>query len=455
MILKVGRCMDIKEKAKLFAINVHYGQVRKSEVDKPMIIHPINVATILNEYSFDDNVIAAGYLHDAIEDTKYNDEDLLKEFGEDILSLVMGDSEPDKKLSWEERKQYTIDKVKTLDIRHKAVVCADKISNLEDLQILFEKMGRYDFSNFNRGYEKQKWYFTSLYENLISNEDENFEMFKRLKKLIDEIFNGVNNFEILDSVFKDNEKEIKMLKKIHYQKIEIKKLSTIFNSEPYTIEFTGTPRTGKTTLINNLKDFFKKGKFNVDVLEEFTTSDNYKKNIYPKLKNQYTNVVNFEIPKYVLKQLNESFKSGNDIIIVDRSLFDRLIWVDRLFLKDGINLKDYEDYKLEYIPLIKNKINIVIATYVDSFTAISRDYNANLSIEKRSFLNEDNVDEYNKSLLNMKELANKEDINFYLIDTTNRNQREVSFEIIEYILDDMRNYYLSNIKENIEKCIKK
>ena len=55
----------------------------------------------------------------------------------------------------------------------------------------------------------------------------------------------------------------------------------------------------------------------------------------------------------------------------------------------------------------------------------------------------------------MKELANKEDVNFYLIDTTDKNQREISFEVIEYILDDMKKYYLSNIKENIEKCIKK
>lgn len=72
--------MDIKEKAKLFAINAHYGQVRKSEEDKPMIIHPINVANILSKYGFDDNVITAGYLHDVIEDTKYNEEDILREF---------------------------------------------------------------------------------------------------------------------------------------------------------------------------------------------------------------------------------------------------------------------------------------------------------------------------------------------------------------------------------------
>lgn len=79
--------MNIKDKAKEFAINAHKGQIRKSDKEKPMIIHPINVADILSEYGFDDNVVAAGYLHDVIEDTKYTKEDLLKAFNEDILSF--------------------------------------------------------------------------------------------------------------------------------------------------------------------------------------------------------------------------------------------------------------------------------------------------------------------------------------------------------------------------------
>ena len=141
--------MDIKEKAREFAINAHKGQVRKSDKEKPMVIHPINVANILKEYNFDDNVISAGYLHDVIEDTKYTKEDLLKEFNEDIVSLVLGASEPDKSLSWEERKKHTIEETKKLDLRHKAVICADKISNLEDLKILFEIKGEYNFSAFS------------------------------------------------------------------------------------------------------------------------------------------------------------------------------------------------------------------------------------------------------------------------------------------------------------------
>ena len=166
--------MDIKEKAREFAINAHKGQVRKSDKEKPMVIHPINVANILKEYNFDDNVISAGYLHDVIEDTKYTKENLLKEFNEDIVSLVLGASEPDKSLSWEERKLHTINSIKKLDLRHKAIICADKISNLEDLRIIFETKGEKDFSAFKRGYEKQKWYYTEVYKSLIANEDKEY-----------------------------------------------------------------------------------------------------------------------------------------------------------------------------------------------------------------------------------------------------------------------------------------
>ncbi len=444
--------MDIVEQAKLFAIKAHFNQVRKTEKDKPMIIHPIDVGNILKQYNFDDNVISAGILHDVIEDTKYTKEDILNLFGEDILSLVLGDTEIDKSLSWEERKKYTIDTVKNLDLRHKAICCADKISNLEDMMILFEKNSKYDFSSFKRGFEEQKWYFTHLYESLIYNEDSNHPMFIRLKELIDYIFNNKKYDDYVKNViYKDSKEEYSEVLKLHFKKLEIKKLKNIFDNKPYVIEFTGTPRTGKTTLINNLKDFFKKVNFKVEVLEEFTTSLKYKTKIYPKLKNEYKNIINQEIPKYVLKQLNHSIKEDNDIIIIDRSLFDRLIWADRLYVKDGFTLEEYENYKAKYIPIIKKKINVVVALFTDSITCLKRDYNANLSLEKRNFLNQENVDEYNTSLLNMKELSKKENINLMLFDTTQKSQRQISIEIVNVILDNMRKYYIDYIKIKIEK----
>ncbi len=437
--------MKIESKARKFAIKAHKGQVRKSDKDKPMIIHPINVANILKEYDFDQNVISAGYLHDVVEDTKYEIENIKKMFGEDIASLVWGASEEDKSLSWEERKEHTIEKTKTLDLRHKAVICADKISNLEDLRILYELNGESVFSSFKRGFESQKWYYTEVYNSLIMNEDKNYPMFIRLKEIIDYIFYNKNSNEYVKNIiFKDNIDEYNLLKNIHYRKEEVFKLKNVLSKKkPYVIEFTGTPRTGKTSLINNLKDFFKKKGFSVCIIEEFTTSLKYKTQIYPILKNKSKNVVNTEIPKYVLKDLNDAINSKYDIIIVDRSLFDRLIWVDRLFLKKGMSDEEYNEYKSTYIPLIKEKINIIVSLYTDSLTCLKRDYHANLSLENRTFLNEDNVNEYNKSLLNMEKLSIKENINFKMFDTTNKNQREISFEVIDSILSDMRKYYLS------------
>ena len=310
--------MNIKDKAKEFAINAHKGQIRKSDKEKPMIIHPINVADILSEYGFDDNVVAAGYLHDVIEDTKYTKEDLLKAFNEDILSLVLGDTEKDKSLSWEERKIETINIVKDLDLRHKSIVCADKISNLEDMRIIFETRGEKDFSAFKRGYEKQKWYYTEVYNSLICNEDKNYPMFARLKLLIDDVFDNNKHDDLERKIFEGKEEE-------------------------------------------------------------------------------------------------------------------------------------YDNYINEYVPIIKNKIDIVIGTYTDSLTSLRRDYTANVALEKRSFLSEDNVNEYNNSLLNMKMLTEKENINFYMFDTTNKSEREISFEVVDTILNNMRTYYINKLNEEFNK----
>lgn len=49
------------------------------------------------------------------------------------------------------------------------------------------------------------------------------------------------------------------------------------------------------------------------------------------------------------------------------------------------------------------------------------------------------------SLNNMKLLAEKENMNFYIFDTTNKNQREISIEVINVILDDMKKKLISEL----------
>ena len=85
-------------------------------------------------------------------------------------------------------KKHTIEETKKLSLRNKLVICADKINNLEDLFLKFEKSGQRDFSAFKKGEEAQKWYYTSIYESLIEGEDKDLPIFQRLKDILDKVF---------------------------------------------------------------------------------------------------------------------------------------------------------------------------------------------------------------------------------------------------------------------------
>lgn len=78
----IYKAYEVAEKA-------HRGQKRLS--GQPYIIHPINVAyIILTDLAADENMIAAGLLHDVVEDTNYTKEDMIRDFGEDVTNLVSG-----------------------------------------------------------------------------------------------------------------------------------------------------------------------------------------------------------------------------------------------------------------------------------------------------------------------------------------------------------------------------
>ena len=79
---------DLIEKAFRFSWNAHKDQVRKS--GEPFLAHPVAVALILAEQKLDAATVAAGLLHDVLEDTTVSREALVEQFGEEITLLVDG-----------------------------------------------------------------------------------------------------------------------------------------------------------------------------------------------------------------------------------------------------------------------------------------------------------------------------------------------------------------------------
>ena len=76
------------EKAYHVAFKAHEEQVRKS--GEPYIIHPLYVAIILADLEMDKETIAAGLLHDVVEDTILTSEEIREQFGADVELLVDG-----------------------------------------------------------------------------------------------------------------------------------------------------------------------------------------------------------------------------------------------------------------------------------------------------------------------------------------------------------------------------
>ena len=90
LVLKYHPSDDLSmiEKAYNTARKQHKDQRRKS--GEPYIIHPLCVAIILAELELDKETIASGLLHDVVEDTEMTNEDIRREFGEEVEILVAG-----------------------------------------------------------------------------------------------------------------------------------------------------------------------------------------------------------------------------------------------------------------------------------------------------------------------------------------------------------------------------
>ena len=130
-------CLLVK-KAYEFAENAHRGQVRKS--GEPYFIHPVSVASILTDLMIDAPTIAAGFLHDTVEDCKDITLDTIRtEFGEEVAQLVDGVTKLDK-LDFTNREEQKAESLRKMilamskDIRVVIIKLADRLHNMRTLR---------------------------------------------------------------------------------------------------------------------------------------------------------------------------------------------------------------------------------------------------------------------------------------------------------------------------------
>ena len=132
--------VSLIEKAYKLAVEAHGEQRRKS--GEPYIIHPLWVAIILADLEMDKETIAAGMLHDVVEDTKFTEEDIRKEFGAEVALLVDGVTKLGRLSYSSDKLEVQAENLRKMflamakDIRVIIIKLADRLHNMRTLQFM-------------------------------------------------------------------------------------------------------------------------------------------------------------------------------------------------------------------------------------------------------------------------------------------------------------------------------
>ncbi|MCZ6822352.1 MAG: HD domain-containing protein, partial [Deltaproteobacteria bacterium] len=136
---------SLLQRCYVYSAKVHQGQMRLS--GEPYLTHPLAVAEILAEMRLDPITVAAGLLHDTVEDTLASEEELRDQFGEEIGDLVAGLTKISK-IEFSSRAEHQAENFRKMllamskDIRVILIKLADRLHNMRTLKYMDEDSRR-------------------------------------------------------------------------------------------------------------------------------------------------------------------------------------------------------------------------------------------------------------------------------------------------------------------------
>jgi GTP diphosphokinase / guanosine-3',5'-bis(diphosphate) 3'-diphosphatase len=131
--------LTIVKKAYDYSLKHHEGQTRAS--GEPYLVHPLEVALVLAEMKMDPVAVAAGLLHDSVEDTSVTIDDIRQEFGEQVAHIVEGVTKISK-IDFATREEQQAENLRKMmlamvdDIRVVLIKLADRLHNMRTLEHL-------------------------------------------------------------------------------------------------------------------------------------------------------------------------------------------------------------------------------------------------------------------------------------------------------------------------------
>jgi guanosine-3',5'-bis(diphosphate) 3'-pyrophosphohydrolase len=132
---------ELVREALRMAREAHAGQTRNASGGRPYIDHPVAVAAQLVEHGLSDEVLAAALLHDVVEDSELEFDDIRIAAGDRVAEIVAALTDDESIESYEERKREHRERVEAAGPEALAIYVADKLTNVEMLRDAYAEQG--------------------------------------------------------------------------------------------------------------------------------------------------------------------------------------------------------------------------------------------------------------------------------------------------------------------------
>lgn len=243
-----------------------------------------------------------------------------------------------------------------------------------------------------------------------------------------------------------NQESILQLEELASQIMELKSVAQK-QRRPIVIEFCGSPKSGKTSCINSLNIFLKRNGYKTIILTE-------RASVCP-ISNKHDPIFNVWTCTSSINEINKTidanrFNRGGDedidIIICDRGIFDALCWFRWLRDTNKMLEKEYE-LLTEFATLHrwKRNIDLVYIFTADPNTSIEREYANLLTNKAGSIMNHKILSEYRQAVLDTKSDFGPLFNEIREIDTSNKEQNDVGFEVTKTTLQTLKDMLMEKI----------
>jgi len=210
---------------------------------------------------------------------------------------------------------------------------------------------------------------------------------------------------------------------------------------PLFVEFSGTPKAGKSTIINSLRLFLARNGFKAYVLSEraSTCPIRNKKHLFFNAWTACATLTQMLDAGQPVKP-GEPGGPRDDVVIMDRGLFDALTWMQWLENRNEMTSEDRATIEnFLTLPHWREMIGLVLVMKVTPDVALGREFADLLTRKPGSIMNPQTVEEFNCALDQTLQRYGAQFSSPLIVDTTGQDPKDTGYEVVRLVLEKLDN----------------